>query len=123
MQALLNKRGETSGLLLNKAVLATAPPHQVLGVVLGDVLYAAGTAPLGKFIGNYLYNLDGRRLARLADTSTTATTLPLSKQTIDEAKWQMLPYIHEFTLNWIATNKEWARERWPLHAAGTPRIV
>lgn len=114
MQALLNKRGETIGLFVNKAVVAPAPPHTVLGVVLGDVLYAAGPAPVGKFIDNYLYDTEGRRLAKLMDVSAASASLSVSKQAIDEAKWQMLPHIHEFTLNWIATSNEWAAEHWHL---------
>lgn len=121
MQALLNKRGETIGLFLNKALLAPAPPYRVLGVVLGDVLYAAGPSPVGKFIDNYLYDTRGRRLAKLMDVSVASASVPVSKQAIDEAKWQMLPHIQEFTLNWISTSNEWAAEHWQLTA--TPTVL
>ncbi|MCU0333625.1 MAG: hypothetical protein MUF62_01090 [Chitinophagaceae bacterium] len=120
MQALLNKRGETIGWFVNKAVISVQPPHTVVGVVLGDVLYTAGPAPVGKFIDNFLYDTAGKRLAKLLDMTADATvSISLSKEEIDDAKWKILPHIHEFTLNWIATTHEWAATHWQLEPVQT----
>lgn len=116
MQAFYNHNGDVEGYLVEKLIL-NKKARQVMGIILGDIVYGRNGEPVGKYLQHVIYNSDGFKVARLSEDSIL-TSVNNYMNLIREEGWEIIKHITNHYAHWLRLKEEWSPQ--PLEDILTP---
>jgi hypothetical protein len=122
MRILVDEQGNTVAYLYKKAIVDKSF-SKVLGVVLGNCLFAKADEPVGRIFNDTFRDEQGNIIARL--TNQHQVEHQLNAADIRNGAWEIMMQIKEHVCNWLPDKKVWSSENIEsfLHRKSSPAVL
>jgi hypothetical protein len=108
MRILVDEQGNTVAYLYKRAIVDKSL-SKVLGVVLGNCLFAKSKEPVGRIFNDTLRDEKGHIIAKVTDQHH-AVDHHLNVADIRNAAWEILMQIKEHLCGWMPEKMIWSAE-------------
>lgn len=107
MRILVDEQGNTVAYLYKRAIVDKSL-NNVLGIVLGNCLFAKSQQPVGRIFKDTLRDENGHIIAKVS--SDHPSELPANVSSIRNSAWEIVMDIKEHLCSWLPDKKTWSAE-------------
>ncbi len=107
MRILVDEQGNTVAYLYKKAIVDKSF-NNVIGIILGNSVFANSNQPVGRVFNDALRNDKGEIIAKV--TPDHHTEHHLNTAAIRNGAWEIMTQIKDHVNAWLPDSKSWSKE-------------
>jgi len=107
MRTLVDEQGNTVAYLYKKAIVDKSL-NNVIGIILGNSVFANSNQPVGRVFNDALRNDQGEIIAKVAPDHHAEHHL--NTAAIRNGAWEIMMQIKDHVCAWLPDNKSWSKE-------------